>query len=385
MIPSPRTKLTPEMELLICSSAVSPDPAANRRLASLVPQLADMHRVVGMAIREGLACLLYKNLLRAKLLDGVDEVIREKLQGCYRDTVLSNLRMIHDMKEILGSSGRKGIQVVLLQGILLLREIYRDPGLRPMRDIDLWVMAEQFAPFREVLLGLGYRQDAAYPNTFRREATLIDVHTHILWAERVRAMAGLLAGGQGQIFRAARPIHFEGQEALCLQPADEALYLSLHIIKHNASKLLWLVDLRSVMGGWNPEEWLSLAARANELDLERPISQVLYLLKYLFGWRLPADITGDLGEKRLTILEKKVLSVRTQGHPMPFFAPLLLFTAGRGLKFRLSLVTETLFPRPEILRHILEGGRNAGLWSLYWKRLCYLLRQVSNSLKGRKD
>jgi len=373
------------MELLVCSTAVSPDPSANRRLASLVSRAADMESVVELAVREGVVCVLCKNLLRAKVLDGIAEAQREKLLGWYRETVLRNLRMIHDMKEILGPLNRKRIQVVLLQGMVLLQEVYRDPGLRPMRDIDLWVKEEQFTPFREVLLGLGYRQDAAYPNTFRREATLIDVHTHILWAERVRARRGLLAGSQDRLFRAARPIRFEGREALCLQPADVVLYLALHILKHNAGRLIWLVDIRSLIEGWTEENWSSLAVRARELDLERPMSQVLYLLRHLFQCRLPAEVSRTLGEGRLNLMEKWVLRRRMPGRSLPFFAPLLLFTAGRNLKTSLSLVTETLFPRPEILRQILEGCRNAGLWSLYCKRLCYLLRRLFHSLKGRKD
>ncbi|MEW6665087.1 MAG: nucleotidyltransferase family protein [Thermodesulfobacteriota bacterium] len=379
----PRTKTAPEMELLICAAAVSPDPVATERLVYLVPQVEDMEGLVDLAIREGLACLLYKNLRRAKILDRIEQTLREKLQAWYRDTVAANLRMIHDLKEILGPLNRMRIRVVLLQGVALLQDVYRDPGLRPMRDIDLWVLEDQLPHFRELLLGLGYRQDTAYPNSFRRGSTLMDVHTHILWADRVRAMACLLAGGQERLFRVALPISFEGHEALRLQPVDEALYLALHILKHSAGKLLWLVDLHSLIRNWAKEDWLSLAARAGELNLERPMSQVLHLLRRFFLFRLPAEVSRVLGEERLGLLENRVLARRVPGRPLPFFAPLLLFTAGRNLKARLSLVTETLFPSPEILRQILPGCGSAGLWFLYWKRFCYLFRQVLISLRGK--
>ena len=369
------------METLICSSEVYPEPSAIRELPFLISQVKDMAGLVESAIREGLACLLYKNLLRAKVLDKLEGPLRERLLGCYNQTVLVNLRMIHDLKEILGLANNKRIPLVLLQGIVMLQEIYRDPGLRPMRDIDLWVLEEHFPPLEGILHSLGYMQDSSYPNTFRKGLTLIDVHTHILWADRIRAMAGLLAGDQNQLFNAALPIHFEGQEALCLQPCDQVLYLALHILKHNAGKLIWLVDLRFLLARWKKEDWLSLAARARALDLERPTAQVLYLLSHFFECMLPAEVSRTLGKGRLGLMEKKVLSMRIKGHHLPFFAPLFLLTAGRDAKKRLSVVREKVFPRPEILRQIFEDCRNSGLGVLYWKRICYLLKQIRNSLK----
>jgi hypothetical protein len=344
-----------------------------------------MEVVVRMAIREGLACLLYKNLQRARLLGGIGQRLRERLQGWYRETLIANLRMIHDLKGILVQLNRKGIQVVLLQGLALLQDIYRDPGLRPMRDIDLWVPEDRFPSFQEVLLDMGYSQDTAYPKTFRKGSTLVDAHTHILWADRVRAMAGLLAGGQDQLFRQAKPMPFEGQEVLRLQPSDEALYLALHIVKHNAGRLLWLVDLRALIDEFAREDWRSLAARAGELGLARPMAQVLYVLGRIFGLKPIEEVAPVLGEGRLKPVEKRVLARRSLEHPLPFWAPLLLFSAGRDLKTRLHLVTETLFPRPEILRQILPGCGNAGRVDLYSRRFCYLLRQILISLKGSQS
>jgi hypothetical protein len=114
------------------------------------------------------------------------------------------------------------------------------------------------------------------------------------------------------------------------------------------------------------------------------MAQVLHLVREVFSCGPVSGVPRDLGEGTLSLVEKRVLARRMPGRPLPFFAPLLLFTAGRSLRIRFSLVKETLFPRPEILRQILEGCENAGLGFLYWRRLCYLVRQVLISLGGWK-
>ena len=75
-------------------------------------------------------------------------------------------------------------------------------------------------------------------------------------------------------------------------------------------------------------------------------------------------------------LERMVLEKRLDGRPLPNWAPLLLFTAGKDLKTRAYFVFETLFPRPEILRQVFANSATLNVWHLYLKRVRQLVSQA---------
>ena len=336
----------------------------------------DVDHLINMAIKEGMAGLLYKNLMKSGMLETLDHKQRERLQSLYYQTVVFNLKLIHDLKEILHLLNQKKIQVVLLQGIALLQQIYDDIGLRPMTDIDLWVLRKDYPDCIGVLRNLGYQRDTVYPNTFRKGSTVFDLHTHILWADRIKARELLLSKSQERIYQDSRIICFEGQEALCLNRYDQVLYLSLHALKHNVDRLIWLVDIKNLLADWKRSDWGGLMNRARELGQEKIIQYVLFLLLNLFDFRLPMEARQLLDRKRLHFLEKKVLRERAKRDSLPVWAPLLLFSTGRGLQRRFSFILETLFPRPEILRQVFPVCSHRRVWVLYLKRTLQLIGMI---------
>ena len=204
--------------------------------------VVSMSHLIDTAIGEGLGGLLYKSFKRSRVLEGLAESEKEKLETHYYQVVRNNLRLIHDLKEILRQSHQSSIRPVLLQGMDLIQEVYDDTGLRPMVDIDLWVLNKDHPSFVSILRGLGYENDPIYPNTFRRGSTSVDLHTHLLWADRIRTRSLLLSRTDEEIHHNTRSITWEGEEAQCLNRYDQVIYLGLHSLKHRFNRLIWLVD-----------------------------------------------------------------------------------------------------------------------------------------------
>jgi len=344
----------------------------------------DVDHLINMAIKEGLACLLYKNLLKSGVLDTLSYNQRETLRSLYHQTVLFNLKLIHDLNEVLHQVNQEKIQVVLMQGIVLLQQVYDDVGLRPLADVDLWVLQKDYPGLIGILGSQGYRRDPIYPNTFRKGSTTFDLHTHVLWADRIRAHKLLLTKSQEYIYHDTRIIDFEGQEARCLGPYDQVLYLSLHALKHNVDRLIWLVDIKSLVNDWKRSDWEALMNRARELGQEKTVSYIFFLLLHLFDVQPPKQVRQFLERKRPHLLEKKVLAERIKGHSLPIWAPLVLFSSGKGLQKGFSLVFETLFPRPEILRQVFVDSPDRKVWQLYCMRVLQLFGMIKLSLKGRE-
>ncbi|MGD8493921.1 MAG: nucleotidyltransferase family protein [Desulfobacterales bacterium] len=365
-----------EYQILLAGGHVDPDEEQQARLAELMAADFDQDHLVRLARKEGMSGLLYKSLKKAGILGFLGHRQMQQLQSFYYRTVQHNLQVVQDLKQILQNSNEKGIQVVLLQGVALLGKGYKDIGLRPLTDIDLWVLPEKRDVFDSLLQQLGYQPDPVYPSTFKKDPIIIDINSHILWADRIKSRERLLAKNQHVIHDSIEVFSFEGVPAGCLNAADQVLYLSLHAFKHNASRLVWLVDIKHLITRWKTADWKALFERAAEMGQVNIVYDMLYLIAHLFDLKPPPEIETMAAEHGLTWLERVILDKRADGRPLPNWAPLLLFTAGKNLKTRAHFVFETLFPRPEILRQVFANSANLNVWHLYLKRVRQLVSQV---------
>ncbi|UCB48742.1 MAG: nucleotidyltransferase family protein [Deltaproteobacteria bacterium] len=365
-----------ERKILAYAAELNPDFDHHERLHRLVSRYADMDQLIDLADKEGLTCLVYKKFEKSGLLETLAPHQRERLQSSYYKTAGFNLKLIHDLKEILQVVNQENIRVVLLQGMDLLQQLYEDIGLRPMIDVDLWVLQKYYAGLISILTSQGYQRDPIYPNTFRKSSTTFDLHTHILWADRIEARKWLLHKGEEDIYLRARPMDFEGKEAFCLNPSDQVLYLGLHALKHHMNRLIWLVDIKCLLARWNRSDWKALITRARELGQEKTLSYILFLLENLFDFQLPAEAHQFMQRKRIHVLEKRILRKRITGTSLPFWAPVFLFSSEIGLRHRFLFIFENVFPRPEIMRQIFVDSMDRRVWQLYLMRILELVKRI---------
>ena len=351
---------------------LNPDHQYHGQMRRLLSQCRDMNLLITTAIKEGLAGLLYKYLLEAKLLDALGFEQSQRLKNIYYQILYHNVRLTHDLKAVLHRLHQKEIQVVLLQGIDLIEQVYGDLGLRPLADIDLWVLHRDYPDVIHVLKSEGYASDPLYPNTFKKGPTVFDIHTHILWADRIRTRKLLFRKTEEELYQQTGIIHIEDQSARCLSRYDRVLYLSLHVLKHYVERLIWLVDIRNLLVCWNHSDWTGFSTRVRELGQERTVSYLFFLLSHLLGYRPSPNVRRLEKDHRLNVLEKKILRTRIDGDSLPLWAPVFLFSSGLGFKYRLLFIFESLFPRPEILRQVFAASPELKAWQLYLKRALQL-------------
>ena len=370
-----------ERKLLACATMAHPTAQGQQALRRLLSLAPDWDQLINTAIHEGLAGLFYKNLLKAGLLETLADHQQEKLRSCYYSAVRFNLILIRDFTEILKRLNQQGIDVVLLQGIDLLQRIYDDVGLRPVTDIDLWVRESDCPGLTNILSSLGYLKDPLYPLTFRKGATILDIHTHILWAERIKARALLLAKGQDLIIQNTAQIEFENLKIWCLDPYDRIIYLGLHLLKHNASRLIWLVDIKNLVADWKAVDWDALLDRAQLLGQLKCIRYIDFLLDILLDYQAPTDVRQRIQRTKLHIIEKKLLRQRLKKESLPEWSTLILFSSGKGLLKGMMFILETLFPRPDILRQVFAETPGLSFPRLYTRRIFQLIKMARSSWK----
>jgi hypothetical protein len=365
-----------EYQILLAASDIDSGDRQRERLLGLMARDFDQGRLVDMALREGVAGLLYKNLKKTGVLGYLEHQQIRHLQSAYYLTFRFNLSLIHDLKKILRRLNRRKIRVVLLQGIRLLQQTYKDIGLRPLTDIDLWVLPDTRDAVDDALIGLGFKKNRLYPNIFKKNATIVDINTHLLWTDRIKSRQMLVNDIQKQLFDDCRKIDFEGETAYGLGQPDQILYLSLHVIKHYADRLIWLVDLRNLLQDCKTSDWQALIKRGLDLGQENMIEYIRFLLALLFDCNLPSEMDKSSIARRLNRLEKMILQKRLNGRPLPVWSPLLLFTSGKSLRKKAAFIFESLFPRPEVLRQVFANNTNLKVWQLYLKRALQLVAQV---------
>jgi hypothetical protein len=370
-----------DMQSLTVLSGLTPLSDSREELIRSMSLKRDRDILIDRAQREGVASFLYKNLKTSGLLESLSPSQRERLEACYFQTLRLNIRLIRDLKQILVAVNQKGIRIVLLQGIILLAQLYSDIGLRPLGDIDLWVLQEDYQVLIGVLESLGYERDPLYPNTLRRGLTVLDLHTHLMGADRIRTRALLICKDQGDIFKDTQVINLDGSEARCLNRYDQVLYLGLHALKHNLDRLLWLADIDALLADWGESDWAAGWRRAEEWGQRKALCSIVFLLARLFAYRLPIKARTFMRETRLNLFEKHLLRKRIRGNSLPQWAPLVLFSPEKGVRKRLMFTLETLFPKPDILKQVFEHSDGRTAWHLYALRILQLVRMARMCFK----
>ncbi len=362
-----------EQTMLVLAATLDPDEDQLTGIRRAFGAIHDKDSLIDLAVREGLVGFLYRSLLKAGILETFNSSQKQRLYTAYYLTIHHNLKLIHALNEIQNLLMQKQVRVILMQGISLLQQVYRDIGLRPMNDMDLWVLPEQYNDLVDCFVSQGFEQNSIYPHTFSKGEVVVDIHTHILWGDRIRSRDSLIDIDQKEIFGNAQLLTNENTAALCLSPSDQFIYLSLHALKHNLERLIWLVDIKSLVDGWENSEWQALIVRTEELGQQATLGYMLYVLTNIFDLKLPSEILSFPDGWTPNLFERKVLDRRINGSPISTWSQLVLISADKGLRERILFFKETLFPRPKILRQVFPDYTHLSNRQLYWKRVLQIL------------
>lgn len=296
----------------------------------------DWDAVVAAACDEHVQGLLYIRLKDAL----VPEPVRRHLEAAYYATAAGNIFRMNTLRDIDRVMSREGLSAMVIKGALLLHEAYEDPGLRPMEDIDLLVRPEQADRVRSALQGAGFRPDDDFGQMLRANGIVIDLHTHLLHADRI--------AGREDLFRidpwaCATPLGPEFSAIFKPDPADHILFLAHHLIKHSFSRLIWLVDLHRLLESADESMWRRISEKAVLFGQERPLACACYLLQTIFGYRHPLFHASLL--QRLSVPERFILNLKYRRGDVGDLGNLLWFFWLPDWRGRIRFILRLLFPK----------------------------------------
>ncbi len=289
----------------LCARA-EPHPAQQAELVRAAAAVTDWAPVLRAAEQNSLSPLLYQHLSSAEI--ALPTPVKRELLGGFLQHGRSNETRAAALAEMLSALEQDGIRALVLKGAALAHTVYPQPGLRPMRDLDLLVAPAGLSQARKTLLHLGYREEL--------EASTPAGHHHIPPLGREQGGMHISVEIHHQIFpstRHYRPLGYAelAGSAFAFQLQAQTAYTTSledtlwHIYRHAAGPPLLTIPFKLIYAA----DMISLVEKyADQIDweqLRRKYPQVLRILPLLhffspwspeillrFGWNLPAASEG---------------------------------------------------------------------------------------------
>lgn len=326
--------LDPAVRLLLLLAARRPTADADERARELVDAGVDWDHFIAQARRHRVAGLVAVNLRRFGLL-GRDQYLyaaADLFQALYLYHRARNEALQREAEVILDRLAGEGLRVVVRKGLHLARNVYRDPGVRPMADMDFLMVRSDTKAAVEVLGELGYQMGDTTRD--RRRVLPLPREQAAFWRMHVNNLpplfrltseptveefivdisVGLFLPASGfrvpteEILARAVPAPFGVVDALVPAPVDLVLDLCAHLYKESTTlrylhrlkhqRLIQYCDLREVLAQHaGALFWESLTARSAGYGIEGPVYFALAHLDRLFPGTVPPTALDALGRE----------------------------------------------------------------------------------------
>lgn len=195
---------------------------------------------------------------------------------------------------------KEGWSPVFLKGVSLALRDYPEPGLRPMRDVDLLLPPEEAARAQAFLLAHEYYRLAPWATDKTVEPAhhfwnlqdiamelTIEVHHRLNATPRWQHEHKLIA----RILASESTMQVSAREIRVTDPITNLLHLVEHATLHHAfdNGPLILADLHYLVRR-HQIDWPSLITQARELDLLRPLQLIAEIARAFGAAWIPSEL-----------------------------------------------------------------------------------------------
>ncbi len=362
--------------LLSLCVRIDPHPEQQKLLARACAGFRDWHDLAQQAERHGMGPLLSRHL---DLVQG--EVPADFLRSlkflCLRHRQANQI-LGRTLDQVLALLAEQGIGCLVLKGAALCRTLYPDPGLRPMRDIDLLLERKDCRQAHDLLLKNGFRISAApLPDHFHHLPPLIqtvdglpvciELHHKLFPSDPPYYRQPDFK----QLFQRAREFPCHGATGLCLADEDMLWHLFEHgfhaPLTYEPYKLISAADIISLV-----------EQRLDRIDWQRMAKVYPSLLKSLPFFHL---LTPWQDQVTARLPQPVVDGVRDAGKPYQGW-PRRKFSTSPD---KLRLLAETLAP-PQwwLMLYYSVDGPGPLLWCRLVRHPVHILRWVRLMWRKRR-
>ncbi len=276
------------------------------------------------------------------------------LRGLRRKTWSENRMLFASLAPTVNMIQKAGIPVVLLKGAPLVLRYYDNPGLRPMRDLDLLVPEQRAWEAKELLEAAGWRlfcephlrmgpRDLGFRQAlgFTAAGREVDLHWHALYQ-------ATFPGADAPFLEEAEPLEFERLTVRALCPSDELLYALVHgLAWSEIPPVRWVADAMTIIRT-APIDWERLVRLTRDLHVTLPVRAGCDYLARVFQAPIPEQTRNSLAALRTDLAERVEFEKSQKPRQTDGALDLVRWTYAsyrRGARGRSLLAQVAAFPR----------------------------------------
>lgn len=266
--------------------------------------------VISLANDHLLTPALWVALNKKKLTEDLPEDLRDYLYELHRLSKERNAHLQKQLLEVVQQLNSISVTPILLKGALhLISDIYSDPGVRIMTDIDLLVPKEDVDKSLASLHELGYRHDKATESVYSShhhcdplfrpgDYGAVEIHQDLI----NKRFSELLPAEEA--IAEARPLKFKQLSMKTLSSTHRILHNIVHSQLVDRIYQDGLFPLRSMYevvtesnANRDDVNWLMIQKRMGQYGRSNLYHAYLYMTHRLYDMPLPAGVRAELGCK----------------------------------------------------------------------------------------
>jgi hypothetical protein len=284
--------------------------------------------------------LVYQNLMGYH--SKIDPSTLDYFRNLFLRTHAENTRRLLVMEPLAKAFQNAGLQLTLLKGLAMLLLYYKNEGLRPMSDVDIFIPFEKIDIVLGLLNSLGWQPKSGDPKRFiesyfkwghgyefyNAEGQWIDLHWHIM-------PECCYAEADDDLSQGAVELDYKGIRFSALNPADQLLHAFVQGARCEGFVYLrWVADAAKVIQHAGVDvDWQRLASLAKKYRLVLQVRNALAYMKERIGIPVPGKVFEELQSLPVTKTEQFEYHYKRQRIDNKLFSywPVLWFDYSRQL------------------------------------------------------
>jgi len=280
-------------------------------------------RLIKKCFAHGLEGIAYYEFNRLGILNLIDRRIAEKLKWGSRNTLMVNMLLLSEFKNIVELLRKNNIEPVPVKGIVFVKKLYENLSLRSMADIDLILREKDYKYAIEILKSAGYRESDFLQarkwerENFRIALTKPDLIPLTVELHKKFSHPGRFGLSADDALDNLGSAEIDEMQFRTLNPDYTFLFLINHMGMHYFNlKLIWVVDAVKFLLEFTPD-WSKILDYVEQYRLRTSLYMLIKLISpYL-------NIEEKLGDVKLIgNLKKLYLKIfYSEKHPTFFRFP----------------------------------------------------------------
>lgn len=331
--------------------------------------------------KEGVLSYCYYYLVKQHSVLKLTPATEVKLREYFYMISALNLRINDNLIKFLHQADDEGLsEFVILKGAHLINEIYDNPSVRPMGDVDVLFKKSDFDSMKKILNKLGFKfsRDSSQGYNFNKDdSVMFDLMTFEgdYYIGNLRKKLSPL--NYSRVKDYTKDLDINGVSVPVLKPEINLILFADHARKHFYNRLVWFLDF-IILFRKSGVKFANLVKLARKLEMEKSLFYFYYLINSFFPNQLPRkDIAISNLEER--VLNGIFLGKISRGNSYLYYLSL------NSWLDRLYLVFKKLFPSRKEMTFIYRTTNPLYLLILYMFRPIMIISTfINNIIKSKR-